>query len=149
MGLYEDLLRARRRGFTLIELLVVISIIMILASVLFPTFARARGTARQTVCISNLRQCGIALQMYQDDWDERLPAQDLSKLSGFFGATPPRTVTGPEEAVWIGQLYHYMKTSEILRCKVADESAVDTFNGLPLGLGLNVQLTYRSEPGGG
>ena len=142
-------LSIKRRGFTLIELLVVMSIIMVLASILFPTFARARGAARQAVCASNLRQCGMALQMYMQDWDDRFPAQDLWRLSGFFNATSPRTITGPEDAVWIGQLYNYLKNSEVMRCKVANETAVDTFNGMPFGMGLNVQLTYHSEPGGG
>ena len=68
----------RCAGFTLIELLVVISIIMVLAGMLFPTFTRARQSAITVDCISNLRQCGYALQMYRDDWDGRFPAQDLA-----------------------------------------------------------------------
>ena len=54
----------RRRGFTLIELLVVIAIIAILAAILFPVFAQARERARQTACLSNLRQVGLGLQLY-------------------------------------------------------------------------------------
>ncbi len=60
-----------RRGFTLIELLVVIAIIAILAAILFPVFARARERARQTTCLSNLRQIGLAILMYAQDYDER------------------------------------------------------------------------------
>jgi len=63
-----------RRGFTLIELLVVIAIIAILAAILFPVFARAREKARQTSCLSNLKQLGLGLMMYAQDYDERLPA---------------------------------------------------------------------------
>jgi prepilin-type N-terminal cleavage/methylation domain-containing protein/prepilin-type processing-associated H-X9-DG protein len=59
-----------RRGFTLIELLVVVAIIAILAAFLFPVFAKARETARQTQCVSNLRQIYHALKLYADDWDE-------------------------------------------------------------------------------
>ncbi len=61
----------RRFGFTLIELLVVIAIIAILAAILFPVFARAREKARQTSCLSNLKQIGLAETMYQQDYDER------------------------------------------------------------------------------
>ncbi len=63
-----------RRGFTLIELLVVIAIIAILAAILFPVFAKAREKARQASCLSNLKQIGVALMSYLQDYDERLPA---------------------------------------------------------------------------
>jgi prepilin-type N-terminal cleavage/methylation domain-containing protein/prepilin-type processing-associated H-X9-DG protein len=60
-----------RRAFTLIELLVVIAIIAILAAILFPVFAHAREKARQSSCASNLRQLGVAEQMYLQDYDNR------------------------------------------------------------------------------
>ncbi len=63
----------KRTGFTLIELLVVIAIIAILAAILFPVFARAREKARQTNCLSNLKQLGTAVQMYVQDYDEMTP----------------------------------------------------------------------------
>jgi prepilin-type N-terminal cleavage/methylation domain-containing protein len=66
-----------RRGFTLIELLVVIAIIVLLAALLFPVLAMVREQARQTRCRSNLRQVGLALAMYRDD----------------YGAVPPRLST--------------------------------------------------------
>ena len=65
-----------RRGFTLIELLVVIAIIAILAAILFPVFAQAREKARQTSCLSNLKQIGLAFKMYVQDYDERWPQCD-------------------------------------------------------------------------
>jgi len=61
------------KGFTLIELLVVIAIIAILAAILFPVFAQAREKARQTTCLSNLKQIGLALNMYVQDYDETFP----------------------------------------------------------------------------
>jgi len=63
----------RYRGFTLIELLVVIAIIAILAALLFPVFASAREKARQAACLSNVKQIGLALHEYVQDWDETLP----------------------------------------------------------------------------
>jgi prepilin-type N-terminal cleavage/methylation domain-containing protein/prepilin-type processing-associated H-X9-DG protein len=65
----------KRRGFTLIELLVVIAIIAILAAILFPVFAKARDKARQTTCLSNIKQINLALLMYASDADERTPAR--------------------------------------------------------------------------
>jgi prepilin-type N-terminal cleavage/methylation domain-containing protein/prepilin-type processing-associated H-X9-DG protein len=63
----------QRKGFTLIELLVVIAIITIIAALLFPVFARAREKARQTTCLSNIKQQGMAVMMYAQDHDEMLP----------------------------------------------------------------------------
>jgi prepilin-type N-terminal cleavage/methylation domain-containing protein/prepilin-type processing-associated H-X9-DG protein len=62
----------RETGFTLIELLVVIAIIAILAAILFPVFAQAREKARQATCQSNLKQIGIAIMMYEQDYDEQM-----------------------------------------------------------------------------
>jgi len=60
-----------RRGFTLIELLVVIAIIAILAAILFPVFAKAREKARQSSCLSNIKQLSLGWMMYAQDFDER------------------------------------------------------------------------------
>lgn len=65
--------RVEKSGFTLIELLVVISIIAVLAAILFPVFARARENARRTSCVSNLKQIGLGMMMYLQDYDERFP----------------------------------------------------------------------------
>jgi prepilin-type N-terminal cleavage/methylation domain-containing protein len=63
----------KRRAFTLIELLVVVGIISLLASLLFPVFATSRARARQTVCVSNLRQIGLAISLYAQDSDDLYP----------------------------------------------------------------------------
>jgi prepilin-type N-terminal cleavage/methylation domain-containing protein/prepilin-type processing-associated H-X9-DG protein len=67
-------MRRPRRAFTLIELLVVIAIIAILAAILFPVFAQARDKARQVSCMSNMKQLGLAVLMYAQDHDERMPS---------------------------------------------------------------------------
>lgn len=64
---------AMKRAFTLIELLVVIAIIAILAAILFPVFARAKEAGKKTVCMSNLRQTGNAVQLYLNDYDDAYP----------------------------------------------------------------------------
>lgn len=70
-------------GFTLIELLVVIAIIAILAAILFPVFAQARDKARQTSCISNLKQMGTGMMMYIQDYDEVLPRYPYPDLGAW------------------------------------------------------------------
>ncbi len=106
-----------QRGFTLIELLVVIAIIAILAAILFPVFAQAREKARQTSCLSNLRQIGTATLMYLQDYDETFPLYQYSDCVGYtcyqywFGL---RTPTGWDKNK--GLLYPYMKNAQIQRC---------------------------------
>ncbi|MFO7946564.1 MAG: DUF1559 domain-containing protein [Armatimonadota bacterium] len=98
----------RRTGFTLIELLVVIAIIAILAAILFPVFARAREKARQTSCISNLKQIALATMMYADDHDETFPIRfpepyNYAKMWSFY-VTPYISTQGDSvydtDAIW-------------------------------------------------
>ena len=82
-------MRTRKQGFTLIELLVVIAIIAILAAILFPVFARAREKARQSACLSNCKQLGLAVMQYVQDYDGCYPDSSSVGLlysNGYQGA---------------------------------------------------------------
>lgn len=96
-----------RKGFTLIELLVVIAIIAILAAILFPVFAKARAKARQTSCLSNLRQIGTSWQMYTQDYDGV-----LTYLNGT-----------PSWSSYINRATPYIKNWQIWECPAGDDTA--------------------------
>jgi prepilin-type N-terminal cleavage/methylation domain-containing protein/prepilin-type processing-associated H-X9-DG protein len=89
-----------RAAFTLIELLVVIAIIAILASILFPVFGRARENARRSSCQSNLKQIGLGIMQYTQDYDERLPGRYVGSETYSF-----RRLTQP-----------YIKSGQIFAC---------------------------------
>jgi len=95
------------RAFTLIELLVVIAIIAILAAILFPVFAQAREKARATACLSNLKQIGLAVQQYVQDYDETYPNGTDNWIVG----TTAANVGG-----WAGQIYPYVKSAGAFIC---------------------------------
>ncbi len=94
-----------RKGFTLIELLVVIAIIAILAAILFPVFARAREKARQTSCLSNVKELQLATNMYIGDYDERLQRYCWQHAAGEAGKTMMPYAVMP-----------YIKNRQILVC---------------------------------
>ena len=95
-----------KRGFTLIELLVVIAIIAILAAILFPVFAQAREKARQTSCLSNMKQLGTAITLYTDDYDE-------TTISADEVANPQ---SGYAQCAWYEKLYPYVKNESCFIC---------------------------------
>src|SRR5215216_6862587 len=103
----------RPKGFTLIELLVVIAIIAILAAILFPVFARARENARRSACQSNLKQIGLGLLQYTQDYDEAFVAD-------WFTGTGP-VPTDPEGTPgahykWQDAIYSYVKSEQLFTC---------------------------------
>ncbi|MFP4248532.1 MAG: DUF1559 domain-containing protein [Armatimonadota bacterium] len=107
----------RSRGFTLIELLVVIAIIAILAAILFPVFARAREKARQTTCLSNLKQISIGWMMYASDYDERVMPVELPGAGTVthYWWTAYDSSSSASDAEG-GLLYPYMKNNQIQAC---------------------------------
>ncbi len=115
------------RGFTLIELLVVIAIIAILAAILFPVFAQAREKARQTSCISNMRQLGTATQMYQTDYDGNFSPIRVTCCQCGDGTTCPNVPDG-SVLTWRNVIQPYIKNVNIFSCP-------SNPNGRPLGPG--------------
>lgn len=104
-----------RRAFTLIELLVVIAIIAVLASLLFPVFTRAKGSARDTACLSNLRQLGMALQLYANDHDDTVVPAYYYTETGREVAWDFR-FDGPGGAAEPGLLHAYTRETRIHAC---------------------------------
>lgn len=105
----------QKRGFTLIELLVVIAIIAILAAILFPVFARAREKARQTACLSNIKQIGLATMMYCQDYDGVWCPNWADRSDGGTGWQPYLAAMAPQ-----AQLMPYVKNVQVFVCPSRD-----------------------------
>jgi prepilin-type N-terminal cleavage/methylation domain-containing protein/prepilin-type processing-associated H-X9-DG protein len=106
--------KMQRKGFTLIELLVVIAIIAILAAILFPVFARARENARRASCQSNLKQIGLGIMQYTQDYDEKMPECTANQTS--------TTMT-----LW-DRIDPYTKSAQIYKCP--SDTATHAYGGL-------------------
>ena len=102
-----------KRGFTLIELLVVIAIIAILAAILFPVFARAREKARQSSCLSNVKQIMLAIKQYLTDYDQSFP---LARVRANGTWTTPNGTATTADVPWFLAIEPYMKNTQILNC---------------------------------
>ena len=98
--------KSRVTAFTLIELLVVIAIIAILAAILFPVFARARENARRSSCLSNLKQIGLGVMQYVQDYDETFP----------LAVTGERSSTSTPVNGWADGIQPYLKSVQIYQC---------------------------------
>ncbi len=134
------LLVAHKKGFTLVELLVVIAIIAILAALLFPVFAAAKEKAKQTACLSNMNQIGLATVLYQEDYDDQLFFRTVSATS--VGRTRVASPTYMSKTVnpalyypelWYNLLTPYDKSTKIWACPSdgqptisADSNGADT-----------------------
>jgi prepilin-type N-terminal cleavage/methylation domain-containing protein/prepilin-type processing-associated H-X9-DG protein len=113
------LMKKSHKGFTLIELLVVIAIISILTAVLFPVFARARENARRASCQSNLKQIGLGILMYTQDYDEKYPFAYIS-TSQPSPAPSSNGVTFPSGTwYWQQVIYPYTKSTQLYICPSA------------------------------
>jgi prepilin-type N-terminal cleavage/methylation domain-containing protein/prepilin-type processing-associated H-X9-DG protein len=104
-----------RAGFTLIELLVVVAVIAILAAILYPVFSQARDKARQAGCQSNLKQIGLAFDMYRQDYDGSFPR---NRFPGAEAGAPIADDNKDEEGLrpYYAELYPYVKNYSLFIC---------------------------------
>jgi prepilin-type N-terminal cleavage/methylation domain-containing protein/prepilin-type processing-associated H-X9-DG protein len=134
------LMKTRNHGFTLIELLVVIAIIAILAAILFPVFAKVREKARQTSCLSNEKQIGLAFAQYYEDYDEKWPNGVSTGAESSQG-----TVTG---SGWAATLYQYVKSTGVFKCpddSTTGGTAADGSQLSPISYGYNSNIAGTAD----
>ena len=139
-------LPCRRTAFTLIELLVVIAIIAVLAAILFPVFAQAREKARQTSCLSNLKQIGMATQLYLQDYDEGLYPTEYGENNGLVQVTWNGRYDFTQFPFLFdparGFLEPYLKNGQIMDCASAAGIPLGDFLPTKIAYGLNFLLYF-------
>ncbi len=109
--------RSGRSGFTLIELLVVIAIIAILAAILFPAFARARENARRSSCGSNLKQLGLGMMQYTQDYDEKYPLRRNTPFgTGAAYSSSDTAAFDNDQNSWRSVMQPYIKSTQLFSC---------------------------------
>jgi len=135
----------RKSGFTLIELLVVIAIIAILAAILFPVFARAREKARQTSCLSNLKQLGLASLQYAQDYDEMFPSHYFTVIADYDDG-----VSSDGVSLYSG-LLPYVKNVQIFTCPSVKPTPSYSYHGVvtTTAYRYNCYVTTWAAPNGG
>lgn len=138
-----------RKGFTLIELLVVIAIIALLAAILFPVFARAKASAKQTQCLSNLHQIGGAIGLYMNDYDDIFPdAVDASDRAHpeIWDGHPDFKARIPSMPLMDEALQPYLKSKEVFHCP-SDTGTQVLDNNFPTGFVTSPSMyaTYKSS----
>lgn len=135
----------RKRAFTLIELLVVIAIISVLAAILFPVFARARENARRTSCLSNMKQLGLGVMMYVQDYDERFFGPSFGSAGGVEETLPcPGNAAQACRSYWPVKLYPYIKNRQVFSCP-SDTSSQGSWPGTPNNAATHVGYGYNRE----
>src|SRR5690348_6044896 len=134
--------RTRKPAFTLIELLVVIAIIAILAAILFPVFAQAREKARQATSLSNLKQIGLGMLMYTQDYDEIYVPWALRDFKNNVDVKDQYGVA----LSWDRLIYPYTKNNGVLACP--SDSGSTRAHVPPYGLVIR-SYTYPGSIGGG
>lgn len=117
----------RRRGFTLVEGLVVVAIIIVLALILFPVFNRSGGSGHRPSCLSHLRQSGLGIVQYSQDYDEKLPLVRVHKVSSS-AAWPYPTPYG-----WADAVQGYIKNTQIYQCPSEETSTNPGTDGVQPG----------------
>lgn len=120
-------MRHKQFGFTLIELLVVIAIIAILAAILFPVFAKAREKARQASCLSNMKQLGLGMLQYAQDYDEMMPQVYKDQ-----GAT---------RFWWFNDIQPYIRNTQLYRCPSGSATGWN-YNGIFFGYALPMRHIF-------